>query len=350
MTDFEGIASPKDTSANTRLPLNSAPAANHVGSHSNYEGDSESAEIDVLLATCNGARFLSRQLDSLFSQTFRDFRILARDDNSEDDTLQILRQYQERFPGRIVVISSRTRHGACRTFSLLAQDAKARYVAFCDQDDIWCSDKLEKSMRLLKYWEQRVGAEKPILIFTDLALIDDGSNEIAPSLWRFAHVCPEQASLATMLVQNLVTGCTALANRSLIEMGMPVPEDAVMHDYWFGLIAAAFGVLSPLYERTVLYRQHCNNAIGVGSGWSVQGIMSQLLGDSKLEQRFEESARQAQELLRRYESTLTPQQQNVIRAWLKAKQQPVLVRHWTLYRNGLRRTGLLNNIGFYLRA
>ena len=54
---------------------------------------------DILLATYNGERFLREQLDSLFMQTYGDFKIIAHDDGSTDGTLEILKEYQEKFPG-----------------------------------------------------------------------------------------------------------------------------------------------------------------------------------------------------------------------------------------------------------
>src|SRR5215831_9373134 len=98
-------------------------------------------EIDVLMATWNGSRFLGQQLDSLFRQTFQNFRLIVRDDGSSDSTLQIIESLRAREPERVFVHRNSTRQGACATFSLLAQQSDAPYFAFCDQDDVWRADK-----------------------------------------------------------------------------------------------------------------------------------------------------------------------------------------------------------------
>ena len=115
------------------------------------------AKIDVLLATRNGERFLKPQLESLFRQTVQNFRLLARDDCSTDSTLEIVETFRARYPKCVEVQRNAVRHGACQTFSLLAQQSTSPYFAFCDQDDIWRPDKLELSMRAMKDLEHQHG-------------------------------------------------------------------------------------------------------------------------------------------------------------------------------------------------
>src|SRR4029077_3703389 len=90
-------------------------------------------EIDVLMATWNGSRFIEQQLESLSRQTFQNFRLIVRDDGSSDSTLQIIERFQGRRSERRLVNRNSTRQGACRTFSMLAEESDAPYFAFCDQ-------------------------------------------------------------------------------------------------------------------------------------------------------------------------------------------------------------------------
>jgi glycosyltransferase involved in cell wall biosynthesis len=291
---------------------------------------SSSAEIDVLLATWNGERFIEEQLESLFRQTFQNFRLIVRDDASTDATLEIVERYRSRHPGRVVVHVNPSRVGPCRTFSLLTEDSVAPYVAFCDQDDIWREDKLEISVGTAKSIEAERDIYTPVLIYSDLTLIGQDNQ--------------------TLLVQNLVSGCTVLSNRSLLLRAMPIPEGAVMHDFWLGLVAAAFGVLYPLYEATVRYRQHQGNAIGAGSAWSAADALERIGGDQRFKDGIDSSRRQSQTFASRYVNQLTMQQKATLQAWLHSQDLPAVVRQWTLYRNGLRRTTLLNNLGFLVRV
>lgn len=312
--------------------------------------NSASAEIEVVMATWNGSRFVEEQLDSLFSQSFRDFRLTVRDDASTDSTLEIVEKYRSRYPDRIVVQRNHTRMGACATFGLLVQESDASYVAFCDQDDVWRNDKLDISFRAMQTVERKYGINTPVLVFSDMALMEEDRTVIAPSLWKMAHVNPARSTLGTMLAQNLVSGCTALANRSLILKGRPIPGNATMHDAWLGLVAAAFGILHPLDETTIQYRQHEGNAIGAGRGWKLADAYRRLIGDQQFSDEVQSSRRQARSFAVRYANELDEAQRRVLNTWSNSQDLPAIVRHWTLYRNGLRRTHWLNTIGFFARV
>jgi hypothetical protein len=239
--------------------------------------------------------------------------------------------------------------GACRTFSLLAEESTAPYVAFCDQDDLWRADKLDLEYRAAQRIETKHGSQTPVLVFSDMALIGQHDEILAPSVWKMKHVNPYRATLGTMLVQNITTGCTIAGNRSLVSAAIPIPEEAYMHDFWLGLVAAAFGILHPLNETTVYYRQHQNNTVGAGNSWRIIDALKGL-GDPGFRNGLEASRRQSRYFADRYASKLSPQQKQTLRAWSRSEDLPLGLRHWTLYRNGIRRTSLLNNLGFFARV
>jgi glycosyltransferase involved in cell wall biosynthesis len=307
------------------------------------------AEIDILLATCNGAQFLEEQLDSLFRQTIKSFHLIVRDDCSDDSTLDIVERFRSRYSDSVEIHRNALRQGACRNFSLLTQQSVAPYFAFCDQDDIWHSEKLELSLRAMKTLEHRHGMDTPAIVFTDVAVVNESADIISPSMWQAMRVVPERLTFGSELVQNLVTGCTVLGNRSLLKLGSPVSADAYMHDYWFGLVATAFGVVYPLRIVTANYRQHSNNAIGAKYRSTV-GKIAQLWSDPALKEYMAASQRQARGFASRYASMLKVEHKTTLEAWSGTQRHPAPVRQWELYRHGLRRTGFLNNLGFMLRA
>jgi glycosyltransferase involved in cell wall biosynthesis len=302
------------------------------------------------MATWNGSHFLEEQLHSLFCQTFQNFRLIVRDDASNDSTRQIVERFRSRYSDRVIVRKNSTRQGACQTFSLLAEESEAPYFAFCDQDDVWRSDKLQLELATAKNIEAEHGAPTPVLVFSDMELIGHDNRLMARSVWEMKHMNPHRASLGAMLVQNLVSGCTMLGNRSLLLQSVPIPEDAFMHDFWFGLVAAAFGVLGPLDETTVGYRQHDHNTMGVGSGLQIADAFRRLFGDYAFTQGIAKSRQQARKFAERYAGQLSPQQMEILQVWSKSKDLPAGIRQWTLYRNGLRRTRFLNNVGFLARV
>ena len=114
--------------------------------------------IIILLSTYNGVKYLKNQIDSLMSQSYDDFRIIARDDGSSDESSQILKSYD-----MIEIVDSQQNLGAKGSFAELLEYAvkhtEGEFFMFCDQDDVWKNDKIEKTlakmqeMRCLLLWK-----------------------------------------------------------------------------------------------------------------------------------------------------------------------------------------------------
>ena len=100
-------------------------------------------QLEVVLATCNGERFLELQLQSLRDQQRRPERLLVLDDGSSDGTLSILERWQRLHPGWVQRLPAAPhRLGPTATFNRLLQASSAPCVALCDQDDIWHPNRL----------------------------------------------------------------------------------------------------------------------------------------------------------------------------------------------------------------
>lgn len=220
--------------------------------------------IDILLATYNGERFLAEQLDSILAQSYTGWRVVARDDGSTDGTRRILERYVAAHPRRIMLVEDGDRElGACRNFERLMEQARADYVMFCDQDDVWLPDKIDRLLSAMGELEKSTGGDLPLLVHSDLAVVDENLRSLHPSFWRYQSVDPKFGqSLNRLLKQNVNTGCTALCNRRLIELALPIPAGALIHDWWIALVAAALGRIGFVREPLVQYRQHGQNKFG----------------------------------------------------------------------------------------
>jgi len=73
---------------------------------------------------------------------------------------------------------------------------------------------------------------------------------------------PQRCAPVDLAFTNVVTGCTALLNRALLQKALPIPSEALMHDWWLALVASAFGQIALVEEPGVLYRQHGSNVLG----------------------------------------------------------------------------------------
>ncbi|OHB69183.1 MAG: hypothetical protein A2V70_02080, partial [Planctomycetes bacterium RBG_13_63_9] len=222
--------------------------------------DGGPSSVDILLATYNGARFVEAQIESLLQQTYPGIRLLVHDDGSSDATLAILRRFAAQSPGKVLLVDGgRTNLGTSGSFSFLLEHASADYVMFSDQDDVWQRSKVEATLRRMRQIECAGGADCPILVHTDMAVVDEHLRMLSPSFWAYQRLDPQRgASLKRLLVQNVVTGCASMINRALLRKAMPIPP-GVMHDGWLALVAAVFGRLECLRRSTMLYRQHSGN-------------------------------------------------------------------------------------------
>ena len=217
--------------------------------------------ISVALATYNGEKYLGEMLDSIEAQDYPHLELVIADDASTDATPRLLEQRPWRRSCKRLQTSDRL--GVIGNFGRAIAACSADYVAFADQDDLWREDKLSRMLARLQTLEQQHGKETPLLVFSDLALIDEQRAPLADSFFTHAKKSPHCTRLEDFLVSNHVPGCAMLVNRALIQRAMPVPLTFHMHDWWFIMVAAAFGAIDYVDEPLIQYRQHTNNTVGV---------------------------------------------------------------------------------------
>ena len=218
------------------------------------------AEIDILLASYNGGKYIAEQIESLFAQTFTDWRLLIRDDGSSDDTPAIIEQYAQKYPGKIEVIhDDAVCRNATKNFFELLKHADADYVMFCDQDDVWLPYKIQITYDYMKRAE-RENPDKPVLVFTGLQVVD---AELRSMDQLMSLNFPERRyTFRELIFGNCAAGCTEMLNRKCYEGMSGFSEGIKYHDWCASLYASAFGVIVRVPMALILYRQHNTNAIG----------------------------------------------------------------------------------------
>lgn len=220
----------------------------------------------ILLSTYNGEKYLAAQLDSLIAQTHTDWHLLIRDDGSTDSTLAIINRYTEADPRIQFCPDMLGNQRIIKSYSLLMEQAKLRdeeVVFFTDQDDIWLAHKIAVTITELIRLRELHGGDKPLLVHTDLSVVDVDLQQIHPSFIAYEGLTRNvDQPLQTLLMNNYVTGCTMAINRPLLQIATPIPPDVFMHDWWCALCAATFGYIGFVDEATILYRQHGGNSIG----------------------------------------------------------------------------------------
>lgn len=222
----------------------------------------KTCDIAILLSTFNGAQFLRELLDSIIQQTYTEWQLFVHDDGSNDNTLDILQEYQQR-DARIHVLTYPSTGSACANFMSLLHAVEAPYYMFCDQDDVWLANKIEIEFNRMQTLEQK-HSNSPIIVHTDLCVVDRNLNTINPSFWDMEHIHPQ--SFLTWLDYangNLTTGCTMLLNEHAKQVTLPLSSYTLMHDAWITLcVAAQSGIIESMHIAPILYRQHDANTLG----------------------------------------------------------------------------------------
>jgi len=296
--------------------------------------------IDILLSTYNGENYLREQLDSLNSQTCNSTVLLCRDDGSQDKTQEILKKYNT------IVIDSGKNVGVVKSFNKLLEysleNTENEYIMFCDQDDMWYQEKIEKTLQKMQELEKRYG-NVPLLVHTDLEVVDENINLISPSFMKYQNLDPQYDSLNRLLLQNTITGCTMMINKKLAQLALPIPNESIMHDWWLGLVASEFGKIEFLNESTMKYRQHSSNSVGT-KGFNIKYIINKFQ-----EARFEENILQAKVFLERYRNKLDNKTVIMLEEFILIGNKNYFVKLKILIKYKLLKQGFIRNMGLMIK-
>ncbi len=260
--------------------------------------------ITILLAAYNGERYLAEQIESILLQTETRWKLVIQDDCSTDGTFVIAQNYASIYPDKIRVVQRGTPSGSAKNnFSSMLEYVDTEYWMTCDQDDVWLSNKIEITFFEMQNLE-RQNKGIPLLVHTDLTIVNENKNILAKSFFTYQKLDFTHDAFAYLLVQNIVTGCTAMMNRTLLKQMKAVPMDALMHDWWFALVAAAFGRIGFVNEPTILYRQHNDNSVGAKNANSIFYLLKRVTQIQEVKKTFTSTYLQAKCFIDSYQNEL----------------------------------------------
>ena len=211
-------------------------------------------KVSILLSTYNGEKFLREQLDSIIEQKGIEWNVLIRDDGSNDGTVLILDEYSKRDKRFSYYVGENV--GPAQSFMRLIENSPdANFYAFCDQDDVWDSDKLKVAVEILEKEDEC----KPALYYSNLRIVDEKLN-----FYRLSHPVPYvQKNKYSALIENMATGCTMVFNKKALEYAKgALPSYCSMHDVWIYIICQMFGTVRYDFNAHMDYRQHGSNVVG----------------------------------------------------------------------------------------
>ena len=250
-------------------------------------------KIVVLMSTYNGEKYLRGQIDSVLNQDLDKrlpvgVEIFVRDDGSSDRSSEILKQYAER--GELAFYTGENIGYKKSFWRLLADAPQADYYAFCDQDDVWFSDKLYRAVKKIIIEEKRKTG--PVLYISDNVLTDENLNPLKQK--RIKHVI----GFPYALIYSYGAGCCQVFNSKAREVLLKYDMEKDMetyHDFLTQKIVALYGTIIYDARPSLYYRQHKMNAVGL-RGFGICGKIRRFLFDS-----VNDRSDAAGEILRIYE-------------------------------------------------
>ncbi len=211
--------------------------------------------ISVAIATYNGEKFLRDQIDSVLAQSYPNIELVIGDDASSDSTLRIIEDYVQK-DARIRVQKNNENIGFLRNFERIIYSCKGKYIAFCDQDDIW-----ERNHLSLLYDE--IKCRQVSLVGANADVVNEQMEPQGYTVLDTTGVVsiPQTTSdYRFMLFHiNIFQGAAMMIDRDLISYSLPIPEEIRFHDWWFALCAVENGGVSYLPQSVLKYRQHGKN-------------------------------------------------------------------------------------------
>lgn len=192
--------------------------------------------VSVITPTHNLSKFISQTIESALAQTYINFEMIIVDDLSGDNTKDIIRAYTEQ-DSRIKLIELKMNVGPALARNIAIKEAKGRYIAFLDGDDIWLPEKLEKQ---IKFMSDNALA----FTYSSYYLMDEEGNSIGKFITK------KNVSYYSLLKTNSIGCLTAIYDTNKIGKNM-MPSILKRQDYglWLNIlkeIKTARGILEPL--------------------------------------------------------------------------------------------------------
>jgi glycosyltransferase involved in cell wall biosynthesis len=224
--------------------------------------ENSSERISIAMATYNGAKFIGQQLDSLAKQSVLPCELVITDDGSTDETIQIIEQFSQKSPFPVKIYSNTEKLGYRDNFIKAAYLCEGDFIAFCDQDDVWHSDKLalqklafsDPKVMLVAhpYREMDVDGVLKTKVFPNIKAIKVyNSSDISPFFTYYGmtlmfrrHILPRQSCVQKRPVDHSTF------------------KHLMSHDQWIPLLAFLNGSVLFLPDPLTMYRIHGSNTCG----------------------------------------------------------------------------------------
>lgn len=303
--------------------------------------------ISVALCTYNGENYLMCQLDSISNQTLLPTELVVIDDCSNDKTTTLIEDFSITAPFEVRIYKHQKREGIIRSYSEAISDCRCEYIAPCDQDDYWLPNKLETLYH--EFTAHDNTTENVVLVYSDIEVVDETLRRTGKTFLEhqgLRHM--EQNQIGFCIVQNTVSGCSCMFRSNLKPIILPIPNEAILHDWWISLVSSYSGRINYINTSTILYRQHDSNTLGSKNRYDAEFFkrlinIKRLLTD--LDITFTKSVKQVAALQNRLDRNGMSRNQ-LVESYLEALNQGRIRRIIVVIKYRIRRVGIIRNIVF----
>lgn len=303
------------------------------------------AQIHIVLAAYNGEKYIREQLESLLDNDFKDICIEVCDDGSSDNTVQIVKEYVERY-NCIKLHENEKNLGYTMNFLEGIRRSQSPYIMLCDQDDIWHRDKIRKTYERMKQLEKENKHELPLMVFTDAMNFDSSNGKELGSFHKNSHLDVKKLDTAHLFMENKCIGCTIMINGIVREYLKVLPEEIRVHDWWLALICSHFGKISYIEETTLQYRQHSGNMIGGSSFFDyVKGRIANL---HKQKEAIQAAFAQGSAFYSIFGTELPDQTHETAARFAGMSRMGTWGRKKAMLRYGFCKSGFIRNVALFL--
>ncbi len=222
--------------------------------------------LSIALASYNGERYISEQLDSIAKQIRLPDELVISDDASIDATPAIIEDFARQAPFPVRLLRNSERLGSTRNFETAIKACSGDIIFLCDQDDVWYPAKIA----LVE--ERFINNPGMGALFTDGDVVDENLRPIC-RMWDVFGFNPYEQRmveagdpLAVLFRHPVVTGATMAFRSGYRQLVLPLPNlPNTWHDEWIALLISSAASLGSLPTPLIAYRQHGSNQVGIPS-------------------------------------------------------------------------------------
>ncbi|MDD6459633.1 MAG: glycosyltransferase [Absicoccus porci] len=218
-------------------------------------------KVNILMSIYKpNLNFLIKQLQSINNQTYQNIEVLINDDCPDSPCeISVFKKYLTKVSYKIL---SQDDHnlGYIKSFEKLLKNSDGDYIAFCDQDDIWFSNKIEKSISVLE-------EKNALLVASDRQIIDENDNVVSESVRKKSNKIQENWHTGDDIAKynlfiTFAVGMVIVMKGEYARSTLPFSR-YTGHDKWVISCAATDGKVAFIEEPLVQYRRHGHNVSGV---------------------------------------------------------------------------------------